>query len=113
MPNIYNNVPFGTRSTDPAASDVPDGSVEYYDFDWGVPVQTEIVYGRTRYVCGADSETSCGCEDVIVTPTQTCECTCDRCSCDGEQTTEPVDDSCTNNTPVQNDDCGYEIIMEG
>ncbi len=129
MPNIYSNVPLGTRSQDPAASDVPDGSVEYFDFDWGAPIETEIVYGRTSYFCDTSGETSCGCgtpvEPVEEEPMCDCEdtqpveeepetCSCSSSSCEQNTETpqETIDDVCATNTPQQVDDCGYDIVMD-
>ena len=56
--------------------DVTDGSVDYYDFDWGDPVQTreaDIFSG-----CNVDSEGDptdyCTCQP---TPTPTPDCSCE------------------------------------
>ena len=69
----------GNPYTDPEAQNVTDGSVDYYDFNWGDPVHyDESEMEPNVYNCDS--------------------------GCTGGT------NNCSNNTPTQTDDQGYEII---
>lgn len=72
--------------------DVTDGSVDYYDFDWGDPV----AYSEEEQDFGCGTDTNCEMQDDCETENPCSDSDIPDCDCDSDQSQENP---------------GYEIVM--
>lgn len=105
-------------ASDPQSGDVTDGSVDYFDFDWGEEVaHDEDEMEPRRISCAefggncAGNGNGCGCED------DGCGGDCgggdDHCGCEDDDCSDDCGGrDCADNSPEQVDGNEYEIVDE-
>ena len=100
---------------DPQSGDVTDGSVDYYDFEWGETVFHEEASMEPRLfdcmaVCG--SRCVCSCEEAGA---ESDGGACGECLPSGEGWPScggVPSDGCADNSPAQQDESEYEFVTE-
>lgn len=111
-------------ASDPQSGDVTDGSVDYFDFNWGEEVAHDedemeprriscAEFGGNSCGCGGESGgDGCGCEDNCGGGDDPCgcedNCGADDCGCHDDCGGR----DCSDNSPEQVDGSEYEIVDE-
>ena len=99
-------------SSDPQSGDVTDGSVDYFDFEWGEMVfHEESTMERRLFGCASVCESGCfgsgddsGCE--------ACETDCPESDGRSGDSDGGLSSGCENNRPAQREESAYEIVTE-